>query len=100
MVAGGVSSFGVGKLNFCIGTMNSFAYKQTLINYENDMEYFLRLGLNYFFSRRTIGSCHTSKDSREHLKRPENKLKFWPPNSPDLSPIETIWNFIQKKFEG
>ena len=25
MVAGGVSSFGVGKLNFCVGTMNSFA---------------------------------------------------------------------------
>ena len=77
MVAGGVSSFGVGKLNFCIGTMNSFAYKQTLINYENDMEYFRRLGINLIFQQDNA-PCHTSKDSREYLKF-ENKLKFWPP---------------------
>ncbi len=32
MVAGGVSSYWVGKLNFCVGTMNSFSYKQTLQN--------------------------------------------------------------------
>ena len=99
MVAGGVSSFGVGKLNFCVGTMNSFAYKQTLINYENDMEYFRRLGINLIFQQDNA-PCHTSKDSREYLKRFENKLKFWPPNSPDLSPIETIWSFIQQKLEG
>ena len=99
MVAGGVSSLGVGKLNFCIGTMNSFAYNQTLINYENDMEYFRRLGTNPIFQQDNA-PCHTSKDSREYLKRFENKLKFWPPNSPDLSPIETIWSFIQQKLQG
>ena len=79
--------------------MKSFAYKQTLINYENDMEYFHRLGINLILQQDNV-PCHTSKDSREYLKKIENKLKFWPPNNPDLSPIETIWSFIQQKLEG
>ena len=79
--------------------MNFFAYKQKLINYENDMEYFLRSGINLIFQQNNV-SCHTSRDSREYLKRFENKLKFWPPNNPALSPIETIQSFIQQKLEG
>ena len=27
------------------------------------------------------------------------KLDFWPPNSPDLSPIECVWAQVQKKLE-
>ena len=27
-------------------------------------------------------------------------LKFWPPNSPEISPIEKIWSFILRKLEG
>ena len=47
--------------------MNSLAYKQTLINYENDMEYFRRLGINLILQQDNE-PCHTSKDSREYLK--------------------------------
>lgn len=99
MVAGGVCSYGVGKLNFCVGTMNSFAYKQALGNYEKDMEYFKSLGIDLIFQQDNA-PCHTSKGSREYLKNINDKLKFWPPNSPDLSPIETVWSFIQQKLEG
>ena len=27
-------------------------------------------------------------------------VPLWPPSSPDLSPIETVWSFIQQKLEG
>ena len=29
-----------------------------------------------------------------------NKIKFWPSNSPELSPIETVWSLVQKNLEG
>ena len=29
-----------------------------------------------------------------------SKLKFWPPNSPDLSPIENVWDLIQERIQG
>jgi transposase len=29
-----------------------------------------------------------------------NHLEYWPPNSPDLSPIETVWSLMQSKLEG
>ena len=28
------------------------------------------------------------------------KLDFWLPNSPDLSPLESVWCLIQQKIEG
>ena len=49
MVAGGVISYGFGKLNIFVGTMNSSAYKQTLQNYENDINYFKQSGVNLIF---------------------------------------------------
>jgi len=98
MVAGGVSSYGVGKLNFCIGTMNSFAYKQTLQNYEKDINYFHQFGVNLIFQQDNA-PCHTNKESKKYLDN-LNKLKFWPANSPDLSPIETVWSFVSKHLEG
>ena len=88
MVAEGVSSYGVGKLNFCVGTMNSFAYKQTLQNYKNYINYFKQSGVSLIFQQDKT-PCHISKESIKNLGN-LNRLKFWPANYPDLSPIEII----------
>lgn len=58
MVAGGVCYYGIGKLNFCV--MNSFAYKQTLNNYQNDIKYFENLGINLLFQQDNA-PCHISR---------------------------------------
>ena len=65
MVAGGVSAAGVGKLNFVVGTMDSCAYKQTLINYQKDIIY-----LNDKYNKNLIfqqdnAPCHVSKTTEE-----------------------------------
>ena len=99
MVAGGVSSAGVGKLNFVVGTMDSCAYKQTLLNYQNDINY-----LNEKYNKNLIfqqdnAPCHVSKDAQTVLENMK-KLKDWPPNSPDFSPIESVWSLIQERIQG
>jgi len=98
MVAGGVSSYGVGKLNFIIGAMDSCAYQQTLEFYKQDIEHFKKMGVDLIFQQDNSPS-HVSPGINKILSG-MNKLDFWPPNSPDLSPIENVWSEVQKKLEG
>ena len=59
MVAGGVSKQGVGKLIFCIGTVDSFVYKQAIKNYQKDI-YFLspENKLLFFQQAKNINNKH------------------------------------------
>ena len=98
MVAGGVSYYGVGKLNFIVGVMDSYAYAQTLDNYQKDIDYYRELGVDLIFQQDNCPS-HTSADIKQKLSK-MRKLDFWPPNSPDLSPIESVWSEVQSKLEG
>ena len=98
MVGGGISKNGLGKLIFCIGTVDSFAYKQALEFYKQDIEA-LSDGNSLLYFQQDNATPHTSKEAREALKE-INSLKFWPPNSPEISPIEKVWSFIMRKLEG
>lgn len=95
MVAAGLSYNGPGKLIFVTGTMNSFSYEQTLQFYKEDIE---RLGSNLFFQQDNA-PCHVGKKSTNFIKSQfKNYLDFWPPNSPDLSPIEELWAIVLEKL--
>lgn len=97
MVAGGVCSNGIGKLKFIIGTMDTSAYKQTLDYYKEDL---INLaGEKNLILQQDNAPCHVSKGSIKKLEN-INYLKHWPPNSPDLSPIETVWSIVQSQLEG
>ena len=98
MVAGGVSYYGVGKLNFIVGAMDSCAYEQTLQYYQQDIEYYKTLGVDLIFQQDNCPS-HSSSEIKQILNK-MCKLDFWPPNSPDLSPIECVWAEVQSKLEG
>ena len=95
MVAGGLCYNGVGKLIFVTGTMNSTSYGQTLEYYKEDLE---RLGKNFYFQQDNA-SCHVGKKSADYIKNNfTNYLEFWPPNSPDLSPIEELWSIVEEQL--
>ena len=98
MVGGCFSKNGLGKLIFCIGTVDSFAYKQALEFYKQDIEA-LSEGNSLLYFQQDNATPHTSKEAREALKEIKS-LKFWPPNSPEISPIEKVWSFIMWKLEG
>ena len=95
MVAGGLSYYGVSKLVFCVGTMNSFSYSQTLEFFANDVK---ELNENLFFQQDNA-TCHVSKESKEFICRNFNRtLLKWPANSPDLSPIELLWSIMEHEL--
>ena len=101
MIAGGISKFGLSNLVFCSRTMNNFSYKQFLPFLKQDMEELKKknnLSYNLVFQQDNT-SCHNSKNSLEAIEVlfGENKI-WWPANSPDLSPIETVWAIIKQEL--
>ena len=101
MVAGGICRYGLSNLVFCSGTMNNFAYKQFLLFIKEDMDKIkskFNLEKDLLFQQDNV-SCHKSKESLAAIEVifKDNKI-WWPANSPDLSPIETVWSILKQEL--
>lgn len=101
MIAGGISKYGLSNLVFCSGTQNSFSYRQFLLFIKDDMDKIkVKNNLtNDLLFQQDNASCHKSRDSMEAIEVifGKNKL-WWPANSPDLSPIETVWAILKQEL--
>ena len=107
MVSGGICREGLGEIIFHSGNLNSFAYKQVLKFYKEDLDKYPKK-----FFQQDGARSHCSKLSQNMIKYLfknkfiptwDNGLKIndrfvprWPPNSPDLSAIELIWAIIKQ----
>ena len=101
MIAGGICKYGLSNLIFCSGTQNNFSYKQFLLFMKEDME---KIQKEYNLEEPLIfqqdnAACHTSYDSKSIIEILFNNNTIeWPPNSPDLSPIENVWAILKEKL--
>ena len=39
--------------------------------------------------------CHAARNTMRNLRAAEIEPIFWPPFSPDLNPIESVWNMMK-----
>lgn len=92
MVAGGISWYGLTDLIFISGKMDGFAYVQSLSYYKRSMK---RLNFEGFFQQ-DGAKVHDAEDSSKTFLKNFNLLQKWPASSPDISPIETVWAFLQQ----
>ena len=83
------------KLIIIENAVNSFEYqnileKSGIFNQLNDLK-----GISNYYFQQDGATCHVSKSTLDFINEKCKILEFWPPNSPDLSPIELIWGILK-----
>jgi transposase len=100
MLWGCVSFHAFGPLVTVEGTQNSQSYLQLLQDVvKPELDAGTRLGLNLVFQQDNA-KCHKTDAVMNYLENWGYEVLDWPPQSPDLSPIEMFWNILKMKMKA
>jgi transposase len=97
MCWGAVSTRVKSKFAVVVGSMTAQRYVDTLKSYlvQNKS----KSTIKKMVFQQDNASCHTAKLTRAFFSEIGLTVLPWPPNSPDLNPIENIWSMLKQSVE-
>lgn len=97
MVWSVISGKGMGRLYVVEGTMRQDQYKKVLeTKLLPQMQEWFGNGRKLFMQ--DGAPCHTAKSIKKFLEEKQITLLPWPGNSPDMNPIENVWECLKREL--
>jgi len=99
MIWGCITYNGLGDLSWLPKKYDSGIYITVLRDYVFNSRDYYKIYPAKFIFQQDNAKIHTSKSTKDYIKRSKIPIMEWLANSPDLNPIESIWGYLKKKLD-